>query len=255
VRRAESESDPAAIAEAHARYATLRDALIPSDHIGPRPSGGVGGTREGVKCLHAHYAWHLAGGDDPVGRWVAEHLDAQARHIIVSIGRDGLEVRSGAGWHERLPIGLDTLSDDGLSRLDPPAPEDLTNALGVIEDALTEIALRRSELSAVRRLTLRGPLAVALAQVETGQDRPDPMVRIERRDLEEVFRLLVTEAREERLHNPGLRAEDVDDVVPAACIAVGAARRFHLDDVFVETAAPDDPPAPADPSAPGEVVP
>jgi hypothetical protein len=27
-----------------------------------------------VKCLHAHYAWHLAGGDDPVGRWVAEQL-------------------------------------------------------------------------------------------------------------------------------------------------------------------------------------
>jgi sugar/nucleoside kinase (ribokinase family) len=27
-----------------------------------------------VKCLHAHYAWYLAGGDDPVGRWVAERL-------------------------------------------------------------------------------------------------------------------------------------------------------------------------------------
>jgi hypothetical protein len=23
-----------------------------------------------VKCLHAHYAWFLAGADDPVGRWV-----------------------------------------------------------------------------------------------------------------------------------------------------------------------------------------
>jgi hypothetical protein len=34
----------------------------------------VGGTRAGVKCLHAHYAWHLAGGDDPVGRWVAAEL-------------------------------------------------------------------------------------------------------------------------------------------------------------------------------------
>ncbi len=39
-------------------------------HTGPRPFGGVGGTRQGVKCLHAHYAWLLAGGDDPVGRWV-----------------------------------------------------------------------------------------------------------------------------------------------------------------------------------------
>ena len=27
-----------------------------------------------MKCLHAHYAWYLAGGDDPVGRWVAARL-------------------------------------------------------------------------------------------------------------------------------------------------------------------------------------
>jgi hypothetical protein len=29
----------------------------------------------GVKCLHAHYAHFLAGGDDPVGRWVHDRLD------------------------------------------------------------------------------------------------------------------------------------------------------------------------------------
>jgi len=44
-------------------------------HTGPRPSGGVGGTRVGVKCLHAHYGWFLAGGDDPVGAWVAAQLE------------------------------------------------------------------------------------------------------------------------------------------------------------------------------------
>jgi hypothetical protein len=74
VRQAEAEIDPALVADAHERYARERDAAIPADWAGPRPSGGVGGTRKGVKCLHAHYAWHLAGGDDPVGRWVAEHL-------------------------------------------------------------------------------------------------------------------------------------------------------------------------------------
>ncbi|WP_410959367.1 DUF501 domain-containing protein, partial [Salmonella sp. SAL4433] len=37
--------------------------------------GGVGGTRVGLKCLHAHHAYHLAGGDDPVGRWVAERIE------------------------------------------------------------------------------------------------------------------------------------------------------------------------------------
>jgi hypothetical protein len=76
VRRAADAVDPDALADAHDRYAAERDAAIPDSHDEPRPHGGVGGTRVGVKCLHAHYAWHLAGGDDPVGRWVAEQLDA-----------------------------------------------------------------------------------------------------------------------------------------------------------------------------------
>jgi uncharacterized protein len=74
VRAAAAAVDPAELARAHARYADERDAALPPDHQGPRPSGGVGGTSQGVKCLHAHLAWHLAGGDDPVGRWVAERL-------------------------------------------------------------------------------------------------------------------------------------------------------------------------------------
>ena len=79
VRQAETEIDPEAIAAAHARYAAERDAHIPDDHVGPRPSGGVGGTRLGVKCLHAHYGYFLAGGDDPVGRWVDERIGAVMR--------------------------------------------------------------------------------------------------------------------------------------------------------------------------------
>lgn len=64
-----------AIDEIHRAYAESRDALIPSTHEGHRPSGGVGGTRRGVKCLHAHFAHWLAGGNDAVGAWVAQQLD------------------------------------------------------------------------------------------------------------------------------------------------------------------------------------
>jgi len=74
VKRAESEIAAAEIVETHRRYAAERDAQIPADHVGPRPSGGVGGTRTGVKCLHAHVAHVLAGGDDPVGRWSLEQI-------------------------------------------------------------------------------------------------------------------------------------------------------------------------------------
>jgi hypothetical protein len=74
VRQAEAEVDKGELAAAHRCYAEERDALIPAGWDGPRPSGGVGGTRQGVKCLHAHLAWWLAGGDDPVGDWVAVRL-------------------------------------------------------------------------------------------------------------------------------------------------------------------------------------
>ena len=74
VRAAEAAVDPEQLAAAHTAYAAERDAAIDATHTGPRPSGGVGGTRRGVKCLHAHYAFLLAGGDDPVGRWVGEQL-------------------------------------------------------------------------------------------------------------------------------------------------------------------------------------
>jgi hypothetical protein len=74
VREAGEQVDAVALADAHRRYAAARDALIPAGWTGPRPTGGVGGTREGVKCLHAHVAWWLAGGDDVVGAWAAAKL-------------------------------------------------------------------------------------------------------------------------------------------------------------------------------------
>ena len=74
VRDAEAAVPADRIAAAHARYAAERDALIDPGHTGPRPSGGVGGTREGVKCLHAHLAWWLTGADDPVGEWTARQI-------------------------------------------------------------------------------------------------------------------------------------------------------------------------------------
>ena len=82
VNQVEAELDAALIAAAHDRYAAERDALIPLDHTGPRPFGGVAGTRIGVKCLHAHFGWWLAGGDDPVGDWVAEKLSLSRSSYI-----------------------------------------------------------------------------------------------------------------------------------------------------------------------------
>jgi exopolyphosphatase / guanosine-5'-triphosphate,3'-diphosphate pyrophosphatase len=60
-----------ALEAAHRAYAEDRASEL-ADALG---WGGVGGTGRGVKCLHAHYAFRLAGGDDPVGAWVAGEVE------------------------------------------------------------------------------------------------------------------------------------------------------------------------------------
>ena len=71
---AESEVDAEELQLTHERYAAERDSAIPKDHTGPRPHGGVAGTRVGVKCLHAHYANWLVNKTDVVGQWVDRRL-------------------------------------------------------------------------------------------------------------------------------------------------------------------------------------
>jgi exopolyphosphatase/guanosine-5'-triphosphate,3'-diphosphate pyrophosphatase len=65
---------PEVIENDHLTYARERDKLLPTGYTGPRPSGGVGGSRRGVKCLHAHLAAYLAGTGDTVGRYCAQLL-------------------------------------------------------------------------------------------------------------------------------------------------------------------------------------
>ncbi len=74
VHRFEAMVDPDELAAAHGRYAARRgEATVLVEATAP--SGGVGGTRTGVKCLHAHLANYLASGDDPVGALVASAID------------------------------------------------------------------------------------------------------------------------------------------------------------------------------------
>ena len=74
VHRFEDLVDAGALARTHRLYAARRDARLPAG-AAAAPSGGVGGTRLGVKCLHAHLANFLAGADDPVGALVADEVD------------------------------------------------------------------------------------------------------------------------------------------------------------------------------------
>ena len=70
VHRFEDLVDPEHLRATHESYMFHRtQATRQNDAIAP--TGGVGGTARGVKCLHAHLANWLAGNDDPVGELVA----------------------------------------------------------------------------------------------------------------------------------------------------------------------------------------
>jgi hypothetical protein len=71
VHRFEGLVEPEDLERAHDDYRRRRD-MATLRHDAIQASGGVGGTRVGVKCLHAHLANYLAGHDDPVGRLVAD---------------------------------------------------------------------------------------------------------------------------------------------------------------------------------------
>jgi hypothetical protein len=88
----------AAVETTHARYSRERDAQLPAG-TQHRPSGGVGGSSGGVKCLHAHYADFAAGNDNPIGRDLHDAIGeprCQAPCVAIVDG----ELRRNSQWRE-----------------------------------------------------------------------------------------------------------------------------------------------------------
>jgi exopolyphosphatase / guanosine-5'-triphosphate,3'-diphosphate pyrophosphatase len=159
VRAAELAVDRAELDAAHKAYAEERDLDLPSGWSGPRPSGGVGGTRRGVKCLHAHYAWHLAGGDDPVGRWVAAQLAdtaalgaSEAPVAAIDCGTQStrlLIAYAGGATVERL--NRITRLGQGVDRTATLAPDAIDRTVGVLREykaAMDRHGVRRVRMTA-----------------------------------------------------------------------------------------------------------
>ena len=73
VHRFEDLVDPEQLRRTHEEYGARRSAAtVRTDLV--QAQGGVGGTRVGVKCLHAHLANFLVGVEDPVGALVANAI-------------------------------------------------------------------------------------------------------------------------------------------------------------------------------------
>lgn len=253
VRRAEAEIAADDIARAHASYADERDAAIAEDHEGPRPYGGVGGTRHGVKCLHAHLAHVLAGGDDPVGRWTLGQLDEERTllatldppprlgpetaptaanpdpgGLTVHIDDSCLTITMTGGGTWKLDVGPVPLRQTELADADPPHPADLTNALGTVHDHLDDVIAEAPLVADAPSAVFSGPHAESLAMVELGTDVVPSGYRLTRATADEVFRTLVAEPARERRFNPGLRDEHVETIIPTLCVVLAFMRRLDL---------------------------
>lgn len=275
VRQAEEHIDAQMIVATHNAYALDRDAAIPAGHDGPTPYGGVGGTRQGVKCLHAHVAYLLAGGDDPIGMWTLEHLiaagaplagldppapqptigpgavtgrasrgsmpEAQPGDLAIRIDDHSVAIEMTGGGSWTMPVGPITLLDGELERADPPRPANLTNALGTIHDHFDDIIVQAPSVLAAASVVFSGRHAAGLARVELGHDQIPAEYQLLRADADEVFRTLVAEPNVERRFNPGLTEDFVESIIATLCIVLSIMRRLDLGTVSItvdETADP-----------------
>ncbi len=144
------------------------------DLPGARAWGGVGGTGRGLKCLHAHYANHLAGGADVVGLWVAERVEPVhgppgERVAVIDQGTNScrlLVLGRGAVLGATDELARDmiiTRLGQGVDRHGELAPDAVERTLGVIARyvrraaALHAVRLRVGFTSAVRDAANREP--------------------------------------------------------------------------------------------------
>ena len=147
------------------------------------------------------------------------HVELGDREIVVTVDDRRMP----------LPIGVLTLSADLTT--DPPRPEDLTNAIGLVADHLDDVVRDRPDLIGAA-LTISGPEVTAMVAVEVGGPAALPY-ELDRAAAEDVFRTIVTEDRRDRAHNPGLDVLLVDRIVAGCCAVVAVMRKLQVDTVTV----------------------
>ena len=169
-------------------------------------------------------------------------LDAPGPYLVVDIGGGSTEFVLGTDE----PVGLVSL-DMGCVRIteqfihsDPPAPEELSNAVAVVRDLVAEVP--RVIPGAPDAATLVGlaGTVTTVAAVELGIPEYDRErihhFRLTRQAAEDVFRTLATESAEQRAHNPGLEPARVDVIVGGAAVLVGVFRVLGFDEMLVSEA-------------------
>jgi exopolyphosphatase/guanosine-5'-triphosphate,3'-diphosphate pyrophosphatase len=166
-------------------------------------------------------------------------LELPGPFLVVDIGGGSTELVFGTDEPEALcsiDVGCVRVTEQWLHS-DPPAPEELSNAISAVRDQLAEVA--RAMPGAIDAVTLIGlaGTVTTVAAIEQGLPEYDPErihhFRLTRAAAEDVFRTLATEPAADRRHNPGLEPERVDVIVGGAVVLVAIFRTFELDEMLV----------------------
>jgi len=162
--------------------------------------------------------------------------------LVVDIGGGSTEFSFGTTECEAslsTDMGCVRFSEKYLEH-DPPRPEELLAALSVTEAFVDDVRQAIPQLGEARTFIGLAGTVSAAAAVEIGlatydRDRIHHF-ELSRAQVEDVFRTLATENRDERLANPGLEPERVDVIVGGMCIFVMIMRRLALETCLVSEA-------------------
>ncbi|HEU5450245.1 MAG TPA: Ppx/GppA phosphatase family protein [Acidimicrobiia bacterium] len=169
-------------------------------------------------------------------------LDAPAPHLVVDIGGGSTEFTVGTGTPEgtlSVDVGCVRLTEAWLLS-DPPAPEELAQALSVVQAYLDDVDHLLPAAGQAETLIGTAGTVTTVAAVEIGLPEYDAEVlhhfRLTREAAEDVFRTLATESAADRRHNPGLEAARVDVIVGGAAVLVAVMRHWGFEEMIVSEA-------------------
>jgi exopolyphosphatase/guanosine-5'-triphosphate,3'-diphosphate pyrophosphatase len=159
--------------------------------------------------------------------------------LVVDIGGGSTECMVGTTAPEALrsyDIGCVRLTEKHLAS-DPPAPEELSNAIADATSWFEDLSREVPEVGAARTVVGLAGTISTVAAVEIGlpvydRDRIHHF-RLTRDAIEDVFRTLATERFADRVHNPGLERERADVIVGGCCALVAFVRTLGIDELLV----------------------
>ena len=163
----------------------------------------------------------------------------EAPYLIFDLGGGSTEFAYGNDTCEEFfstDVGCVRISEKFIHS-DPPLPEELSAALSLIELHLNDVEQAVTKIAGAKTLIGVAGTVTAMAMIEQGlQEYSYDAVhhyRMTKEAMEEVFRILATDSRENRLTNPGMEEDRVDVIVGGVCVLIQIMRQFGLSECLV----------------------